>query len=75
MKFQGAVIITVPPTFTDVQPTALEKAATSTTVAGINLDDCTQLVVDLGSSSLSVSLLSIPERLTYVLTSSHSTIG
>jgi len=48
-------------------------AATTTDLWGSNLQaDRTQLVVDLGSSSLSLYLLSIREGLTYVLASSYS---
>ena len=48
-------------------------ATTTTDLWSSNLQaDRTQLVVDLGSSSLSLSLLSIREGLTYVLASSHS---
>ena len=48
-------------------------ATTTTDLWSTNLQsDRTQLVVDLGSSSLSLSLLSIREGLTYVLASSHS---
>ena len=49
-------------------------ATTTTDLWSSNLQaDRTQLVVDLGSASLSLSLLSIREGLTYVLASSHST--
>ena len=48
-------------------------ATTTTDLWSTSLQaDRTQLVVDLGSSSLSLSLLSIREGLTYVLASSHS---
>ena len=48
-------------------------ATTTTDLWSSNLQvDRTQLVVDLGSSSLSLSLLSVREGLTYVLASSHS---
>ena len=48
-------------------------ATTTTDIWSSNLQaDRTQLVVDLGSSSLSLTLLSIREGLTYVLASSHS---
>jgi heat shock 70kDa protein 1/2/6/8 len=48
-------------------------ATTTTDLWSFNLQaDRTQLIVDLGSSSLSLSLLSIREGLTYVLASSHS---
>jgi len=48
-------------------------ATTTTDLWSTNLQaDRTQLVVDLGSSSLSLSLLSVREGLTYVLASSHS---
>ena len=48
-------------------------ATTTTDLWSSNLQaDRTQLVVDLGSSSLSLSLLSIREGLTYILASSHS---
>jgi heat shock protein 1/8 len=49
-------------------------ATTTTDLWSSNLQaDRTQLIVDLGSSSLSLSLLSIREGLNYVLASSHST--
>ena len=48
-------------------------ATTTTDIWSTTLQpDRTQLVVDLGSSSLSLSLLSIREGLTYILASSHS---
>ena len=75
-KFQEAVI-TVTATFTDAQPTALEKAATAaatTTTTHIWSSNLrTQLVVDLASSSFSISLLFIREELAYVLPCSCST--
>ena len=48
-------------------------ATTTTDLWSSNLQpDRTELVVDLGSSSLSLSLLSVREGLTYVIASSHS---
>ncbi|CAA7263618.1 unnamed protein product [Cyclocybe aegerita] len=91
---QGAVI-SVPPTFTPTQKSALEQAATDAGVTVLQLldevsaaaattttpiwglePDRTQLVVDFGSSSVSLAILSIREGLAYVLgQSSTPTIG
>jgi len=89
---EGAVI-SVPTTFTDIQRSALEKAASEADVTVLQLvdevaaaaatttapswsserPDRTQLVVDFGSSSVSIALLSIREGLAYVLASSNTT--
>ncbi|KAF9028670.1 actin-like ATPase domain-containing protein [Hymenopellis radicata] len=83
-KVQGAVI-TVPPTFSEAQIDALDKAATeagvkvyqfleeagavvaATSADGTLHPDRTQLIVDLGSSSLSVFVVSVREGLGHVL--------
>lgn len=52
---------------------AAVAAATATSINGGVPDDRTQLVVDVGSSSLSLALLSIRQGLTHVLGSSLST--
>ncbi|KAG5652909.1 hypothetical protein H0H81_003109 [Sphagnurus paluster] len=92
-KVQGAVL-TVPPSFSDSQKDALEKAATAAGVRVLQLldeaaaaavtstsdiwaaelpHDRTQLIVDLGCSSLSLTLLSIRAGLAFVLASSETT--
>ncbi|KAJ3513620.1 hypothetical protein NLJ89_g2852 [Agrocybe chaxingu] len=82
---RGAVI-SVPPTFTPAQKSALEQAAADAGVTVLQLldevsaaaattttptwglePDRTQLVVDFGSSSVSLAILSIREGLAYVL--------
>jgi heat shock protein 1/8 len=92
-QIKGAVI-TVPPTFTEEQKVALEKAAQDAGVTVLQLideagaaaattttalwsgdslhPDRTQLLVDFGSSAVSLSLLSVREGLTYVLAASDT---
>ncbi|KAK0186750.1 Hsp70 protein-domain-containing protein [Armillaria mellea] len=95
-KVQGAVV-TVPPTFTDAQIDALDKAASDAGVKVLQFleeagaaaattsseqwssslnPDRTQLIVDLGSSSLSLFVISMREGLAHLLGSSTtSAIG
>lgn len=95
-KVQGAAV-TVPPTFTDVQIDALDKAASDAGVKVLQFleeagaaaaatsseqwssslnPDRTQLIVDLGSSSLSLFVVSMREGLAHLLGSSTtSAIG
>lgn len=94
-KAVGGAVICVPSNFTDIQRSALEKAALDAGITILQLlddvaaaaatttapswsseklfPDRTQLIVDFGSSSVTLALLSIREGLAYVLASSTIT--